>query len=342
MTHPQPPIAARFWHTLDDGRIQCDLCPRDCKLHQGQRGLCFVRQNMDHAMVLTTYGLSSGFAIDPIEKKPLNHFLPGSRVLSFGATGCNLACKFCQNWDISKTRDFHRLSSAASPQQIATTAKVNDCASVAFTYTDPVTFLEFVVDTADACHAQGVQTVAVTAGYIYPEAADLLFSHIDAANVDLKAFSDNFYHKLCAGHLQPVLDTLIRIRERHDTWLELTTLLIPGHNDDPDEIAAMSDWIVENLGADTPLHLTAFHPDWRMQDTPPTPISTLTRARQIAIDHGLRYVYTGNVRDIDGATTYCPVCATPLIVRDIYTIHSNHLTANSHCPNCGHTIPGVF
>ncbi|MDQ6950265.1 MAG: AmmeMemoRadiSam system radical SAM enzyme [Mariprofundales bacterium] len=333
---------ARFWHPLADGRIQCDLCPRDCKLHEGQRGLCFVRQHLNGAMELTTYGLSSGFAIDPIEKKPLNHFLPGSKVLSFGATGCNLACKFCQNWDISKTRDFQRLSSAASPEQIATTAKANGCASVAFTYTDPTTFLEFVIDTADGCHAQGIATVAVTAGYIYPEAADLLFSHIDAANVDLKAFSEGFYHKLCAGHLQPVLDTLIRIREQHNTWLELTTLLIPGHNDDPDEIAAMCDWIVEHLGADTPLHLTAFHPDWRMQDTPATPTASLSNARNIAINHGLRYVYTGNVRDIEGGTTICHHCATPLIVRDVYTIRSNLISSDGHCPACSTPIPGVF
>jgi len=333
---------ARFWHRLDDGRLQCDLCPRDCKLHEGQRGLCFVRQHIDHTMQLTTYGVSSGFAIDPIEKKPLNHFYPGSRVLSFGATGCNLACKFCQNWDISKTRDFTRLSQAATVEQIAASAQIHGCRSVAFTYTDPATFLEFVIDCADACHQADIATVAVSAGYLYPQAVDALFSHIDAANIDLKAFNHDFYHQLCAGKLTPVLDTLLRIRHHHKTWLEITTLLIPGHNDDPDEIAAMCDWIVEHLGADTPLHFTAFHPDWRMQTTPPTPVSTLTHARAIACDHGMQFVYTGNVRDPKGATTYCPTCTAPLIERELYLIRSNCLHDSNQCPHCGTVIPGLL
>ncbi len=333
---------ALFWHPLDDGRIQCDLCPRDCKLHDGQRGLCFVRQNSGNAMWLTTYGMSSGFAIDPIEKKPLNHFYPGSTVLSFGATGCNLACKFCQNWDISKTRDFARLSQAATPDQIAATAKRHGCQSVAFTYTDPATFLEFVIDCADACHALGIATVAVSAGYLYPQPADALFSRIDGANIDLKAFNHNFYHKLCAGKLTPVLDTLERIRHHHATWLEITTLLIPGHNDNPDEIAAMCDWIIDHLGGDTPLHFTAFHPDWRMRDTPPTPAATLTQARAIAIDLGMPFVYTGNIRDPEGGTTYCPRCATPLIEREFYTIRSHLPDGDNRCPQCHTPIAGRF
>ncbi len=293
-------------------------------------------------MWLTSYGRASGFAVDPIEKKPLNHFHPGSRVLSFGATGCNLACRFCQNWDISKSRDLDRLLQAATPEQVADLALSHRCRSVAFTYTDPATFIEYVVDCAQVCHERGIATVAVSAGYLYPEAADLLFSQMDAANIDLKAFRDGFYHKLCAGRLAPVLDTLERIRHRHDTWLELTTLLIPGHNDDDREIEAMCEWVVSHLGADTPLHFTAFHPDWRMRDVPPTPPATLRRARTIARACGLRYVYVGNVRDMEGATTFCPGCGKALIVRDGYRIKENRLTTERACSDCGCAVAGIW
>ena len=279
-THP-----ARWWHVLpvEEGklpRIQCDLCPRDCKLHDGQRGACFVRQNIGDRMVLTTYGRSSGFCIDPIEKKPLNHFYPGSSILSFGTAGCNLACKFCQNWDISKSKDMDRLMDSASPEGIAAAALAYGAQSVAFTYNDPVVFAEYAIDTAEACHQRGVKTVAVTAGYIYPEPAKEFYSVMDAANVDLKAFTDEFYVKLCGGHLQPVLDTLVYIHHETDCWLEITTLLIPGHNDSPTEIKALSEWVERELGPDVPLHFSAFHPDWKMDDLPPTPPSTTDRRAQ--------------------------------------------------------------
>ncbi len=339
----QPSHPARFWHPHESGDgIVCDLCPRRCHLHEGQRGLCFVRQNQQQRMVLTTYGRSSGFCIDPIEKKPLHHFLPGSRVLSFGTAGCNLHCRFCQNWDISRARSVDRLCASASPETIARQALRNGCASVAFTYNDPVIFLEYAEDTARACRELGVRNVAVTAGYIEGQARRDFFRHMDAANVDLKAFSDTFYQKLCAAHLQPVLDTLRYIRQETDVWLELTTLLIPGHNDDEEEWAAMSEWVVENLGADTPWHFTAFHPDWRMRDVPPTMPDALRKARAIARRAGLRYVYTGNVHDEDGGTTYCPACAQAVIVRDWYEILDYRLDAQGRCQACGQQIPGVF
>jgi len=333
---------ARYWHSLGDGRIQCDVCPRDCKLHDGQRGLCFVRKREGEQMVLTTYGRSSGFCIDPIEKKPLNHFYPGSSVLSFGTAGCNLACKFCQNWDISKSREFDRLCDQAEPDQIAQAAAKHGCASVSFTYNDPVIFLEYAVDTARACHAQGIKTVAVTAGYMHAEARREFFEHMDAANVDLKAFTEDFYHKLCVGQLQPVLDTLIYLKHQTDVWFEITTLLIPGKNDSDEELIAMCDWIAEHLGPDVPLHFTAFHPDWKMTGIPTTPGATLSRARAIGLKAGLHYVYTGNVHDSSGGTTLCPACRSALIVRDWYEILDYRLSDDARCIDCGHAIPGRF
>ncbi|MDX1655614.1 MAG: AmmeMemoRadiSam system radical SAM enzyme, partial [Candidatus Competibacteraceae bacterium] len=292
----------RYWHTLDDGRIQCDACPRFCKLHEGQQGLCFVRARHDDQIVLTSYGRSSGYCVDPVEKKPLNHFLPGTPILSFGTAGCNLACKFCQNWDMSKSRQMDTLADQASPETIARAAKSLDCRSVAYTYNDPVIFMEYAMDVARACRAQGVKSVAVTAGYITPEPARAFFAEMDAANVDLKAFTERFYWKVCGGHLAPVLETLRYLVHETDVGVELTTLLIPGEHDSEAELQEMTQWVVENLGPDVPMHFTAFHPDWKMQDIPSTPPATLTRARQIALDNGVRYAYTGNVHDHRGGS----------------------------------------
>ena len=332
----------RWWHRLDDGRVQCDLCPRDCRLHEGQRGACFVRARVGDAMVLTTYGRSSGFCVDPIEKKPLNHFLPGSAVLSFGTAGCNLACKFCQNWDISKSRDMDRLMDSASPEAIARAAVESGCASVAFTYNDPVIFAEYAMDAADACHAAGVLTVAVTAGYISPAPRREFYAKMDAANVDLKGFTDEFYVKLTGSRLAPVLDTLAYLEHETDVWYEITTLLIPGKNDSDAEIRAESQWIFRELGPDVPVHFTAFHPDFKMTDLPPTPPATLKRARAIAIDEGLRYVYTGNIHDREGGTTFCAGCGSALIVRDWHNIDDYRMTADGRCPDCHAAIPGHF
>jgi pyruvate formate lyase activating enzyme len=332
----------RWWHALEDGRIQCDLCPRDCKLHEGQRGACFVRKMQDGGMVLTTYGRSSGFCVDPIEKKPLNQFFPGSSVLSFGTAGCNLACKFCQNWDISKSREMDRLMDEATPEMIASAALRLGCKSVAFTYNDPVIFAEYAMDVADACHAKDVKTVAVTAGYMHAEARREFYARMDAANVDLKAFSDDFYFKLTSAHLQPVLDTLVYLAKETQVWTEITTLLIPGKNDSDAELEAECKWIAENLGKDVPLHFTAFHPDWKMRDVPATPPATLRRARDIALRAGLRYVYTGNVHDEEGGTTYCPSCGEAVIVRDWYDILAYHLSESGACAHCGAQVAGRY
>ncbi len=337
MNHP-----GRYWHALDDGRLQCDLCPRYCKLHDAQRGACFVRMREGDQVVLTTYGRSSGFCIDPIEKKPLYHFYPGSSVFSFGTAGCNLACKFCQNWDISKSREMDSLMDAASPDEIAATAARHGCRSVAFTYNDPVIFAEYAMDVADACHARGLKTVAVTAGYITEFARGDFFARMDAANVDLKAFTDDFYVKLCGGHLQPVLDTLVWLRHETDVWVELTTLLIPGHNDSDAEIAALAAWVGKALGPEVPLHFSAFHPDFKMSEVPSTPPATLVRARRIALDAGLHHVYTGNVHNVEGDTTTCPGCGARLIVRDWYEIRDYRLDASGACPDCGRPLAGRF
>lgn len=341
-TRHEKTSAGRYFHSLPDGRVQCDLCPRFCKLREGQRGLCFVRACEDGEVKLTSYGRSSGFCIDPIEKKPLNHFLPGTPVLSFGTAGCNLACKFCQNWDISKSREMDRLADEASPKRLAEVALENGARSIAYTYNDPVIFLEYAVDVAMEAKQLGVNSVAVTAGYVCPSPREAFFKHMDAANIDLKAFTERFYHKICGGHLAPVLDTLLYLKHETDIWFEITTLLIPGENDSESELAAMTAWIMEHLGPDVPLHFSAFHPDYRMLDKPGTPPETLTRARQIAMSTGLRYVYTGNVHDAEGGSTYCPACKSRVIERDWYQLGDWKLDSQSCCSHCGTWIAGVF
>jgi pyruvate formate lyase activating enzyme len=333
---------ARFWHKLDDGRIQCDVCPRACRLRDGQRGFCFVRARQGDTLVLTTYGRSSGFCVDPIEKKPLNHFLPGTPSLSFGTAGCNLGCQFCQNWDISKSREMHTLSDAATPAQIARAARELGCRSVSLTYNDPVVFHEYAVDVAQACHQAGVRVVAVTAGYVNAEPRAEFFRHMDAANVDLKAFTEDFYQRLCLGRLQPVLDTLLYLKKETKVWFEITTLLIPGENDSEREIEELTQWVAGSLGPEVPLHFSAFHPDFKLLDRPATPPATLAKARRIGLKNGLRYVYTGNVHDVEGATTFCHQCKEPLIERDWYEILNWRLTRDGRCGRCGAVCAGVF
>jgi pyruvate formate lyase activating enzyme len=335
-------VPTRYWHRLEDGRVQCDLCPRFCRLREGQRGLCFVRGALDGEVVLATYGRSSGFCVDPIEKKPLNHFYPGSAVLSFGTAGCNLACRFCQNWDISKSRDTDRLADEASPEAIAAAAAELGCKSVAFTYNDPVVFHEYAIDVARACHARGVLTVAVTAGEVCPAPRAELFAEMDAANVDLKAFTESFYREVCGGSLQPVLDTLAYLCRETAVWVEITNLLIPGLNDSPAEIDAMTRWIVAELGPDVPVHFTAFHPDWKLTDRPPTPPRTLTTAREIARRNGVRHAYTGNVDDEAGAATLCAGCGALLVGRRGYRLTAWGLDAAGQCAACGTPCPGRF
>jgi pyruvate formate lyase activating enzyme len=335
-THP-----TTHWHVEGD-RIQCDVCPRYCRLKEGQEGHCFVRAARGDAIVLTTYGRSSGFCVDPIEKKPLNHFLPGTSVLSFGTAGCNLACRFCQNWDISKSREIDTLADQASPERIARAAAELNCRSVAFTYNDPVVFMEYAIDVAHACHERGVKTVAVTAGYVSPKPREQLFAAMDAANVDLKAFTEDFYLKECGAHLQPVLETLEYLVKETKVWTEITTLLIPGLNDSDSEVDAMTRWIADRLGPDVPLHFTAFHPDWKMRDRPATPPATLKKARNIAKKNGLNWVYTGNVHDPEGQSTSCAQCGARLIGRDGYEIFEWSLTERGLCRSCGASCPGTF
>ncbi len=335
-------VKTKYWHKLDDGRIQCDLCPRECKLKNGQTGLCFVRACLDDQIVLTTYGRSSGFCIDPIEKKPLNHFYPGSSVLSFGTAGCNLACKFCQNWDISKSREMDTLADAASPEALAFAAKKHGCRSIAFTYNDPVIFHEYAIDVALACHEYDIKTVAVSAGYVSPEPRIEFYRHIDAVNIDLKAFSDDFYHKITGSHLAPVLETLSYLKHETNVWFEITNLIIPGENDSEQEIDQMTQWIFSELGANVPLHFSAFHPDWKMRDIPRTSLNSLHKARSIAIMNGLNYVYTGNVHDHEGDTTFCHKCGEELIIRDWYEIKGWFLTQDGSCPKCNAVCAGVF
>jgi pyruvate formate lyase activating enzyme len=335
-------VSTKYWHRLEDGRIQCDLCPRFCKLREGQRGLCFVRGRLDDEVVLTTYGRSSGFCVDPIEKKPLNHFYPGTPVLSFGTAGCNLACKFCQNWDISKSREWDTLADQAAPETIARAAEGLGCRSVAYTYNDPVIFHEYAIDVAKACRERGIFSVAVTAAEVCPEPREEFYEQMDAANVDLKAFTENFYQRICGSHLEPVLDTLRYLKHETDVWLEITTLLIPGENDSDSELDQMTSWIASELGVDVPVHFTAFHPDWKMRNHPPTPSSTLTRARKIALGNGLRYAYTGNVHDEAGGSTWCHACGANLIGRDWYRMTAWNLLEDGRCARCGEACSGRF
>ncbi|MEM7456306.1 MAG: AmmeMemoRadiSam system radical SAM enzyme [Planctomycetota bacterium] len=334
------PIVAKWW-AVDGDRVVCNLCPRDCRLNEGDRGFCFVRQNIDGKLRLTTYGRSTGFCIDPIEKKPLNHFLPGTPVLSFGTAGCNLGCKFCQNHSISKSREVEKLSALASPESIAAAAFAHQCRSVAFTYNDPVIWAEYAIRTAQACRERNIKSVAVTAGYISPEARAEFFGHMDAANVDLKSFSEEFYQKVTLSKLQPVLETLLWLKRESDVWFEITNLVIPNHNESDDELKRLCEWVVNNLGPDVPLHFSAFHPDFRLQDQPRTPHETLIGAYDIAMASGVKFVYLGNVHDLERQSTYCHSCGVLLIERDWHQLGSYRLSGSS-CSKCHAEIPGRF
>ena len=305
-----------------------------------------MRGRLGDEVVLTTYGRSSGYCVDPIEKKPLNHFQPGTPTLSFGTAGCNLACKFCQNWDISKSREIDTLSDGAKPELVAEVARKLGCRSVAFTYNDPVIFMEYAIDIAQACKEIGISTVAVTAGYISPEPRAEFFRHMDAANVDLKGFTEGFYKDLCTGSLAPVLETLKYLKHETDVWFEITNLMIPGENDSDAEIEEMTAWVMDNLGPDVPMHFSAFHPDWKMTDKLNTPLETVVRARKIAMKNGIRYAYTGNVHDTEGDATTCHDCGELLICRDWYELgHWNVKVGGNYTGNCGHcgaALPGVF
>jgi pyruvate formate lyase activating enzyme len=332
---------ARWWEPVDNGKILCTLCPRYCKIGPGQNGFCFIRKNIGGELVSLGYGHPTGFAIDPVEKKPLNHFLPGSSILSFGTAGCNLGCKFCQNWSISKARIDDRNALDVDPEEVVQLAIKHHTPSIAYTYNDPTIFGEYVCDISRLAREAGIRSVMVTAGYIDPAARKDIYRHIDAANVDLKAFSERFYHKLTYSHLSDVLDTIKWLKHETGVWVELTTLLIPGENDDMDELSAMCDWILENTGDATPLHFTAFHPDFKLNNHPATPPETLLRARKLALKKGIKYCYLGNILDREGQSTNCPVCGKTVIERNWHSVLKKNLDG-SRCSNCGYEIEGVF
>lgn len=334
-------VLAKWWEPADNGKILCTLCPRYCTLGDGQTGFCFVRQNIEGKLYSIAYGRPTGFAIDPIEKKPLNHFLPGTDILSFGTAGCNLGCKFCQNWYSTKAKIDSIQSLNATPEDVIALAKKYSAPSIAYTYNDPTIFGEYVIDVSKLAREEDIKSVMVTAGYIDKNARKDIYKYVDAANVDLKAFTENFYFNLTSSHLSDVLDTLVWLKNETDVWIEITTLLIPDENDSPDEIKKMSEWIVSNLGEDVPLHFTAFHPDFKMQSKTRTPLSTLTRSRDIAIEEGVKYCYTGNVHDKIGHTTFCHICKEPIIVRDWHSVISNKIE-NGRCSKCKAKIPGIF
>lgn len=333
--------AADWWQQAENGKILCTLCPRYCTIGEGQAGFCYIRQNYNGKLYTIGYGRPTGFAIDPVEKKPLNHFLPGSTILSFGTAGCNLGCKFCQNWSISKAKLDDENSLSVSPEEVVMLAKKQKTPSIAFTYNDPTIFGEYVIDISRLAQQEGIKSVMVTAGYIDKEARKDVYKYIDAANVDLKAFTEDFYHKITFSHLDHVLDTLVWLKHETNVWIELTTLLIPGENDSEREIKQECEWILSNLGDEIPLHFTAFHPDFKMLNKTRTPESTLISARNIALSEGIKYCYTGNVIHSEGHTTYCHNCNTPLIKRDWHSVNMNKMKRNL-CFNCGQVIPGVF
>ncbi len=331
---------ARWWHLDENGRVVCELCPRSCTLAEGQAGYCGVRSNAGGSLRTAVTGSTSGLSVDPIEKKPLYHFLPGTKVLSFGSVGCNLGCTFCQNWGLSQTDDFSRLQ-ASSPEDIVRMALAQRCSGVAFTYNEPIISAEYCLEVAQACHEAGLKTLAVTAGYISGGAREAFFQGMDATNVDLKGFSEAFYRDYCRARLRPVLETLEYLVQETHVWTEITTLLIPGGNDSEAELESLSTWVADRLGRDVPVHLSAFHPDFRLLDRPGTPFSTLQRAKAIARSKGLNYVYLGNARNPEGSTTFCPSCGETLITRDGYNLTSNRLRDGA-CGACGKVILGVF
>ena len=342
LSEVQPEVhhEARWWETMSDGRLHCYLCPRHCHIGEGQAGFCFIRKNEGGRLLQLGYGRPAAVAMDPIEKKPLNHFFPGTKVLSMGTAGCNMGCFFCQNWDISKAKADQVNAVDLSPEQVVDLALEHGAPSIAFTYNEPTIWGEYVIDIAKVARAEGLNTVMVSNGYITREAFFDVYEHIDAANIDLKAFTEKFYSKITLTHLQPVLDTLKWLRHETDVWFEMTNLMIPTLNDDTDEVKQLCDWVLTNLGDDVPLHFTAFHPDFKLNDKPPTPPETLHRARSLAMQMGLKYVYEGNVFS-DGGNTICPGCKQTIVRRSWHAVTRNDIRDGA-CKNCGTKIAGVF
>lgn len=332
---------AQWWQKSEKGKILCTLCPRYCEIGEGQPGFCYIRQNINGKLYSIGYGRPTGFAVDPVEKKPLNHFLPGTSILSFGTAGCNLGCKFCQNWSISKAKLDDTYSVDATPDDVISLAKKYSAPSIAFTYNDPTIFGEYIIDISKIAYQEGIKSVMVTAGYIDKDARKDVYKFIDAANVDLKGFTEKFYYKNTLSHLEYVLDTLIWLKNETDVWIELTTLLIPDENDSSEEIKKECNWIINNLGDSVPLHFTAFHPDFKMRNKEATPHKTLLMAKNIAQSEGIKFCYIGNVLDNKNQSTFCPNCKQILIERNWYNVKVMDLM-ESKCANCGEIIPGIF
>ena len=332
---------ARWWEILPDGKVHCYLCPRHCHIGEGQSGFCFIRAPRGGKLYNLGYAHPAAIQVDPIEKKPLNHFLPGTTILSLGAAGCNMGCFFCQNWDISKSKADQVHSSYLEPETVVLAAIEHQCPSIAFTYNEPTIWGEYVIDTSRIAHAYGLKTVMVTNGYITREALFDVYEHVDAANVDLKAYTEDFYAKLTLSHLQPVLDTLKTLRHETNVWIEITNLIIPSLNDSQEETKELCGWMLENLGDDVPLHFTAFHPDFKLRNKPGTPPETLHRARQLARERGLKYVYEGNILS-GGADTMCPGCGRVLISRSWHRVSEVRVQPDGTCQHCGARISGHF
>ena len=330
----------RWWEPMPDGRVHCYLCPRHCHIGEGQAGFCFIRMNQGGKLYSLGYASPAALQIDPIEKKPLNHFLPGTRVFSLGTAGCNMGCSFCQNWDISKSKSDQVHATHMPPEDVVALAIHNGCPSIAFTYNEPTIWGEYVIDICRAAREAGIRTVMVTNGYVTREAFHDIYDHVDAANVDLKGFTENFYGKVTLTHLQPVLDVLTWLKQETNVWLEITNLLIPSLNDDPAELRHLCEWITEHLGPDVPLHFTAFHPDFKLRDKPRTPPETLHAARRIALDAGLHFVYEGNIPSGAGDTN-CPGCGKILVCRSWHEVLENSIQDGA-CPACGRLIPGQW
>lgn len=334
-------MEARFYEKLADQRVRCTLCPRYCEIGAGQSGFCFIRKNEHGTLVSLAYANPYAVQVDPIEKKPLAHFLPGTQILSLGTAGCNLGCKFCQNWDISKAKYDQQRAQTLWPEQVVQLALAQNCPSIAFTYNEPTIWAEYAIDIAKVAHEYGLKTVMVTAGYVSLEALPEIYEHIDAANIDLKGFTENFYRKTCLAHLQPVLETIKQLKQRGTTWIEITNLIIPTLNDARDEIRELCLWLLEYVGPEVPLHFTAFHPDYRLMHLPRTPSAVLEEARLLAMDLGMHYVYVGNMHTREGNNTYCPQCRELLIERSWHNVRAAHITGSA-CPQCGHPVPLVL
>ncbi|PID59359.1 MAG: AmmeMemoRadiSam system radical SAM enzyme [Ignavibacteriae bacterium] len=332
---------AKWWKTKDNGKILCTLCPRYCEIGEGQKGFCYIRENIEGKLYSTGYGRPTGFAIDPIEKKPLSHFLPGSDVLSFGTAGCNLGCRFCQNWSMSKSKLDELNALKISPENVVNLALKYKSKSIAYTYNDPTIFGEYVIDVSELAREKNIKNVLVTAGYINKEARKDIYKYIDAANIDLKAFTETFYQKITYSHLNDILETLLWVKNETDIWLEITTLLIPDENDSNEEIKQLTNWITTNLGKNVPLHFTAFHPDFKMKDKSSTPAETLINARKIALEEGINYCYLGNIHNIESQTTYCPTCQNPIIIRDWHSVLDVKIQ-NGKCKYCNSKVAGVW